>query len=1450
MNSVTTMITNPNMILAIMHLTMMSDMICMTEGLNVLLLPAPAPSHLSYFLEVGNELIDRGHKVGVLIPVYFKEKIPTRFSLNGSNVILDEIAEKANEEKMQAEVRKMMEQENVDMMTFMMSQAKLMSEKMEKLLGNQDIYQAVEDNKYDIAIVDGMPFTKGLYVIPYRHGIPFTTLTTGFFPTDIGVPYLPSFMPSMLSTNTPEMNFFQRVQEVAFAIGVSTMKWPKTDESYVRDFAPGKDIIDLNTLYQKSEMWFVNSDVLLDYIHPTTPNMIECGGLTTKPSKPLPTDLDDFISNSKNGIIVVSFGSMVSKFTDRIVAKLVETFKQVDVDIIWRYAGENKEVPKNVKTVAWLPQNDLLGHPKTRLFITHCGNNGQTEALYHGVPMIGLPIFGDQPYNAKRMAYKGYGIAMDLKTFEVDELVENINIILQDKGFTDRIKKASKIFRSRSRNPKQRVVDTLEHVDEFGGEYLRPHSLDMSLYKLYLIDVMATVFVTLLVLFCIFFKLLFCGIGFIMFFDFMLHKHVGVLIPVYFKEKIPTRFNLNGSNVILDEIAEKANEEKMQAEVRKMMEQENVDMMTFMMSQAKLMSEKMEKLLGNQDIYQAVEDNKYDIAIVDGMPFTKGLYVIPYRHGIPFTTLTTGFFPTDIGVPYLPSFMPSMLSTNTPEMNFFQRVQEVAFAIGVSTMKWPKTDESYVRDFAPGKAIIDLNTLYQKSEMWFVNSDVLLDYIHPTTPNMIECGGLTTKPSKPLPTDLDDFISNSKNGIIVVSFGSMVSKFTNRIVAKLVETFKQVDVDIIWRYAGENKEVPKNVKTVAWLPQNDLLGHPKTRLFITHCGNNGQTEALYHGVPMIGLPIFGDQPYNAKRMAYKGYGIAMDLKTFEVDELVENINIILQDKGFTDRIKKASKIFRSRSRNPKQRVVDTLEHVDEFGGEYLRPHSLDMSLYKLYLIDVMATVFVTLLVLFCIFFKLLFCGIGFIMFFDFMLHKHVGVLIPVYFKEKIPTRFNLNGSNVILDEIAEKANEEKMQAEVRKMMEQENVDMMTFMMSQAKLMSEKMEKLLGNQDIYQAVEDNKYDIAIVDGMPFTKGLYVIPYRHGIPFTTLTTGFFPTDIGVPYLPSFMPSMLSTNTPEMNFFQRVQEVAFAIGVSTMKWPKTDESYVRDFAPGKAIIDLNTLYQKSEMWFVNSDVLLDYIHPTTPNMIECGGLTTKPSKPLPTDLDDFISNSKNGIIVVSFGSMVSKFTNRIVAKLVETFKQVDVDIIWRYAGENKEVPKNVKTVAWLPQNDLLGHPKTRLFITHCGNNGQTEALYHGVPMIGLPIFGDQPYNAKRMAYKGYGIAMDLKTFEVDELVENINIILQDKGFTDRIKKASKIFRSRSRNPKQRVVDTLEHVDEFGGEYLRPHSLDMSLYKLYLIDVMATVFVTLLVLFCIFFKLLFCGIGFISKSKKLKSQ
>ena len=82
--------------------------------------------------------------------------------------------------------------------------------------------------------------------------------------------------------------------------------------------------------------------------------------------------------------------------------------------------------------MSWLPQNDLLAHPSIKLFISHCGNNGQYEALYHCVPIIGLPVFGAQPYNAAKIHAKGFGIYLNVVDFTIKDLDMAINELLSN----------------------------------------------------------------------------------------------------------------------------------------------------------------------------------------------------------------------------------------------------------------------------------------------------------------------------------------------------------------------------------------------------------------------------------------------------------------------------------------------------------------------------------------------------------------------------------------------------------------------------------------------------------------------------------------------------------------------------------------------------------------------------------------------------------------------------------------------------------------------------------------------------------------------------------------------------------------------------------------------------------------------------------------------------------
>ena len=59
------------------------------------------------------------------------------------------------------------------------------------------------------------------------------------------------------------------------------------------------------------------------------------------------------------------------------------------------------EVPPNIRAYSFVPQLEVLQHAD--LFITHAGMNSVNEAMYHGVPMLVMPIMNDQPINAEQV---------------------------------------------------------------------------------------------------------------------------------------------------------------------------------------------------------------------------------------------------------------------------------------------------------------------------------------------------------------------------------------------------------------------------------------------------------------------------------------------------------------------------------------------------------------------------------------------------------------------------------------------------------------------------------------------------------------------------------------------------------------------------------------------------------------------------------------------------------------------------------------------------------------------------------------------------------------------------------------------------------------------------------------------------------------------------------------
>ncbi|KAK6920968.1 UDP-glucuronosyl/UDP-glucosyltransferase [Dillenia turbinata] len=50
------------------------------------------------------------------------------------------------------------------------------------------------------------------------------------------------------------------------------------------------------------------------------------------------------------------------------------------------------------KIVNWAPQEEVLAHPSTGCFVSHCGWNSVMEGISVGVPFLCWPCFADQLY--------------------------------------------------------------------------------------------------------------------------------------------------------------------------------------------------------------------------------------------------------------------------------------------------------------------------------------------------------------------------------------------------------------------------------------------------------------------------------------------------------------------------------------------------------------------------------------------------------------------------------------------------------------------------------------------------------------------------------------------------------------------------------------------------------------------------------------------------------------------------------------------------------------------------------------------------------------------------------------------------------------------------------------------------------------------------------------------
>ncbi|XP_057376045.1 UDP-glycosyltransferase UGT5-like [Daphnia carinata] len=368
-------------------------------------------------------------------------------------------------------------------------------------------HQLMESHeKYDLIIVEAA-VNECILPLVHKFDAPFI-YTMGSMPMPwhldaVSSPLAFDHYSHIGSAFKDEMNFWQRTYNALSGISaIYYWRWivmPVADrlaaETLHIENLPTIEMIENKYL----SLLILNTNLGINYQMATTPAVIQAGGMNLGPSKPLPHDLEKFVNDSGDaGCIIVSFGSLLrtSDLPDDVRRLFMSTFARLPQRILWKWENENKignkeSIPANVKLMPWLPQADLLGHPKMRLFITHGGINSIQEAVYHKVPLIILPVFIDQPLNAKKAEDDGFAIHLDWNNLTEEILFNAIEQILINASYAEKIKKVSELVRDQMETPLDRVIYWIEYVIRHdGAPHLRTASRKLSLHQRFLFDVM------------------------------------------------------------------------------------------------------------------------------------------------------------------------------------------------------------------------------------------------------------------------------------------------------------------------------------------------------------------------------------------------------------------------------------------------------------------------------------------------------------------------------------------------------------------------------------------------------------------------------------------------------------------------------------------------------------------------------------------------------------------------------------------------------------------------------------------------------------------------------------------------------------------------------------------------------------------------------------------------
>ncbi|XP_044082122.1 UDP-glucuronosyltransferase 2B31-like isoform X3 [Neovison vison] len=358
------------------------------------------------------------------------------------------------------------------------------------------------------------------------------------------------------------------------------------------------------------------------------------------------------------------------------------------------------------------------------------------------------------------------------------------------------------------------------------------------------------------------------------------------------------------------------------------------------------------------------------------------------------------------------------------------------------------------------------------------------------------------------------------------------------------------------------------------------------------------------------------------------------------------------------------------------------------------------------------------------------------------------------------------------------------------------------------------EDVVLNRKLMTKLQESRFDVILADTVgpcgELLAELLKIPLVYSLRFSP-GYEFEKQSGGLPFPPSYVPVILSELSDQMTFMERVKNMIYVLYFDFWFQTFNEKSWDQFYSEvlGRPTT-LSELRGKAQIWLIRTYWDFEFPRPLLPNFEFVGGLHCKPAKPLPK-------------------------------------------VLWRFAGKKPDnLGPNTRLYDWIPQNDLLGHPKTKAFVTHGGTNGIYEAIHHGIPMVGIPLFADQPDNLAHMKAKGAAVSLDFQTLSSTDLLNALRMVINNPSYKENAMRLSRIHHDQPIKPLDRAAFWIEFVMRHkGAKHLRPASHDLTWFQYHSLDVIG--FLLACVAAAIFVTTrccLFCYRKFAKTGKKEKKE